>query len=202
MPPSWADAREEHRRRLRRHIVRTAMELVGERGVAGTSMSQLAERAGVSRATLYNYVPDLEHALLAYVSDEVERFHRELVDNLAESSDPIDRLRVYVRSQLDYFASQEHRVGVEHLERSGLSPKIVDAVHARVDILRDVLAEVLRTARDAGELRTEIDIDLQVELIHGLLGTAREWMLRQERSPAEATHDILDLLLRGLGTHT
>src|SRR5690242_8489793 len=48
--------REESARRTRRQIVSAAAELFVERGYAGTTVEAVAERAGVSRRTVFSSV--------------------------------------------------------------------------------------------------------------------------------------------------
>src|ERR1041384_4638138 len=50
--------RAEHEAETRRHITETAVELHGTVGPARTSISAIAERAGVRRSTVYRHFPD------------------------------------------------------------------------------------------------------------------------------------------------
>jgi AcrR family transcriptional regulator len=59
--------RAEQQERTRLRITESAVELHGTLGVSRTSMSAVAERAGVRRSTLYRHFPD-EAALLAACS--------------------------------------------------------------------------------------------------------------------------------------
>ncbi|GAA3537865.1 hypothetical protein AFL01nite_12700 [Aeromicrobium flavum] len=52
------------RERTLRAIIRSARELTDEHGLDGFTMEQLAERTGVSRRTLFNYVPGKVDAVL------------------------------------------------------------------------------------------------------------------------------------------
>jgi AcrR family transcriptional regulator len=57
--------RAENQAETRQRIVQAAMELHGELGPARTSISQVAERAGVQRHTVYAHFPDDWNLLLA-----------------------------------------------------------------------------------------------------------------------------------------
>ena len=48
-----------------------AGELVASRGLLSVSMSQLAETAGIGRATLYKYFADVEQVLTAWHARQV-----------------------------------------------------------------------------------------------------------------------------------
>jgi AcrR family transcriptional regulator len=53
--PPQIDWREARRRSARDSILEAAWMLVGEEGLAGLSMRDLARRAGVTTPTVYNY---------------------------------------------------------------------------------------------------------------------------------------------------
>lgn len=59
---------------LRETILDAGEELLGERGWRGVSMAGVAERAGVSRQTIYNEFGDRAGFALAYVLRETDRF--------------------------------------------------------------------------------------------------------------------------------
>src|ERR1041384_1123387 len=59
--------RAEHEAETRRHITEAAVALHGTVGPARTSISAIAERAGVRRSTVYRHFPD-EAALFAACS--------------------------------------------------------------------------------------------------------------------------------------
>ena len=61
----------------------TTAALVAEHGLASVTMSQIAERTGIGRATLYKYFPDVEAILLAWHQRQVA----EHLEQLAEVRD-------------------------------------------------------------------------------------------------------------------
>jgi AcrR family transcriptional regulator len=89
--------RAEQQSDTRRRIVEAAVDLHGEIGPARTSLSLVAERAGVQRNTLYAHFPDERSLLLACSALSLER------DPLPDASawrgivDRGERLRVGLR---------------------------------------------------------------------------------------------------------
>src|SRR6476619_2861720 len=65
--------RAEAQAETRQRIVDAAVELHGELGPPLTSMSAVAERAGVQRNTLYAHFPDERSLLLACSAASLER---------------------------------------------------------------------------------------------------------------------------------
>jgi AcrR family transcriptional regulator len=71
MPQLWAETVQAHRAEVRDAIVDAAAELVRRRGLLAVTMSQIATAAGIGRATLYKYFPDVEHVLAAWHERQV-----------------------------------------------------------------------------------------------------------------------------------
>lgn len=87
--PATAKGRE-----TRERIIRAAGELVRERGVAGTSLDGVCERAQSSKGQLYHYFSDREGLLRAVAraaGDDVVGFQAELFEQL----DTMDGLRAW-----------------------------------------------------------------------------------------------------------
>jgi AcrR family transcriptional regulator len=66
VPRLWNETIETHRREVREAILETTAALVAQHGLRAVTMSQVAEEAGIGRATLYKYFPDIESILLAW----------------------------------------------------------------------------------------------------------------------------------------
>jgi AcrR family transcriptional regulator len=71
MPRLWHETIEAHRRGVREAILDAAAALAAERGPMSVTMSGIAGEAGVGRATLYKYFPDVESILIAWHERQV-----------------------------------------------------------------------------------------------------------------------------------
>lgn len=60
-------------RKTRNALVTTALALIAEKGLSQTNMIEIADRARVSRASLYNHFRDKNEVFIAVVEMEVER---------------------------------------------------------------------------------------------------------------------------------
>jgi AcrR family transcriptional regulator len=174
------------------------MELIGEHGLAHVSMSLLAERAGISRATLYHYFPDLDHVLLAWVELQVDRFVSQ-VEQLANAEpDPRARLALIIAQLTDYFASRDHRLGLEQLGSLAVAPATAKAVADRMSPLMDLVADCLRTGQEVGLFRTDLDAEVHAALILGLLGAIRPHLVSGRYTPSTAAGAVSSLVLEGV----
>ena len=78
VPKLWTDTVAEHRQAVREATLDAAARLVAERGLTSVTMSAIATEAGIGRATLYKYFPDVEAILVAW-------HERDIVDGAAAS---------------------------------------------------------------------------------------------------------------------
>jgi AcrR family transcriptional regulator len=83
MPRIWTDSIESHRQQVHDAILAATADLAAEHGPLALAMSTIADRAGIGRATLYKYFPDLESILLAWHKREFTR-HLEGLKRLSQ----------------------------------------------------------------------------------------------------------------------
>ena len=188
---------DAQRARTRRSIVDAALCLVGERGMPGVTMSALAERAGVSRPTLYKYFPDVPHVLAAWVGEEIDRFEAHLREELAHTEGAAARVERYVRAQLDEFASHPQRFGLSHVD-AGVPEEVMVAIHERAEVLRGHLERAIADGVASGEFRADVDAVLHSELVNALLGPLRPVVAQRRHDAGDLADAVLALLFDGL----
>lgn len=104
MPKVWGETIEAHRREVADAILDTTIALVTEHGITAVSMSQIAEHAGIGRATLYKYFPSVDAILAAWHERQV-RAHLDQLAAVAEGGGTaFDRLAAV----LERYALIEH----------------------------------------------------------------------------------------------
>ena len=88
-------------------LFEAAARILASEGEAGFTTNHIAERAGFSIGTLYQYFPSKEAILVAMVRRQRERVMRELEGLLDQAArgeiPPQEALRVYVRRTIDAF---------------------------------------------------------------------------------------------------
>lgn len=71
MPKIWAETIDGHRRQVHEAILDATASLIAEHGPLSVAMTAVAERAGIGRATLYKYFPDVESIIVAWHARDV-----------------------------------------------------------------------------------------------------------------------------------
>jgi AcrR family transcriptional regulator len=118
-------------------------------------MSQIAERTGIGRATLYKYFPDVEAILLAWHERQITGH----LDQLAAIRDQAGGARERLEAVLEAYALITHETRGHHdrelaafLHRDG---QVASAQQQLRALIRDLLAEAAAT----GELRDDVAAD-------------------------------------------
>jgi AcrR family transcriptional regulator len=104
MPRLWDETIEAHRRAVRDAILDTTWALVTEHGLMSVTMSRIAEKTGIGRATLYKYFPDVEAILLAWH----ERHVAGHLEHLAELRDRAGGAAERLEAVLEAYALISH----------------------------------------------------------------------------------------------
>ncbi|MGO4188279.1 TetR/AcrR family transcriptional regulator [Pseudarthrobacter sp. TAF60_1] len=162
------------------HRILTAFgELLFTHGLPGLTMTDVARHAGVGRTAVYNYYADIEELLISYALDETERFLAELRDALAAVDNPVERLALYVRTQVEDLSRRHLPPGPAMA--AVLSPSSFAKLADHVGELSVMLQGILRDGMAQGFL-PEADIGQQAQLIHGTLSSSAA---RGSNEPAE-----------------
>jgi len=159
VPRLWNETIEEHRRAVNDAALDAFAALIGEHGLASVTMSQIASAAGIGRATLYKYFPDIESVLVAWHERQIAR-HLHLLEQARDAADgPAARLEAV----LSAFALIQHEhqghspeLPAVMLHRGGHVTAARHQLHALVSGLITACADAdqIRSGVPAGELAT------------------------------------------------
>lgn len=151
MPKLWSDTIDAHRRTVDDAILEATWALVTERGLLAVTMSGIAEKTGIGRATLYKHFPDVESILLAHHQRHVAAHLDQLGALRDQVSDPMDRVRAVLQA---YALICHHRRAHGTDELSALVHRGEGVARAEEGLLR-LFEEVLAAAAAAGLLRVD-----------------------------------------------
>lgn len=149
VPKLWNETIEAHRRAVRDAILDTAWVLVAEHGLLSVTMSQIAEEAGIGRATLYKYFPDVEAILLTWH----ERHVTGHLEHLAELRDQAGDARERLEAVLEAYALIQHKRHANELAALlHRGEHVAQAQQHLTDIIRDLLTEAVETSDIRGDI--------------------------------------------------
>ena len=174
-----SDARENRAR-----ILAAAREALAEDG--GTSMNQIAQRAGVGAGTLYRNFPTREALVLAVYQDEVSRIVGAVPELLAELP-PLEALRTWT---LDLVEAMRKKHGLGDALGPGAHQAISEQSYGPVVA---AITDLLDAGKEGGSIRADADPGDFLQLTGAL------W--RASSSPEDRAPHMLALILDGLATH-
>lgn len=144
MPRLWNDTIAAHREEVRDAILDAASALVAERGLTSVTMSAIAQRAGITRATLYKYFPDVGAILAGSHERQVERNLTELVAARDATKDAERRLEVMLETYARLVHEQHASELVAFMRHSDLTTR---GYRQLIEMLRDVIADGAKRGR-------------------------------------------------------
>lgn len=170
MPKLWNETIEAHRHTVREAILNTTAELVTEHGLLSVTMSQIAEKTGIGRATLYKYFPDVEAILHAWHQRQITGHLRQLAELRDRSGDPDERLEAvllaYARICRDRSSHDHSGPGLAALLHKGVH--VTQAQRHVHDLIKDLLTDVAQI----GNLRKDVAPDELASFCLHALGAA------------------------------
>jgi AcrR family transcriptional regulator len=188
VPKLWNETIDKHRAAVREAALDATAKLVAEHGVIALTMSQIAEQAGIGRATLYKYFPDAQAVLTAWHERQITAH----LDQLAAAADPADpalqRLRTVL---LTYAQIQHHSPGHHGGELAALMHRGGHVERAQ-QRLRDFVKDLLTEAAKTGDLRDDVPAgELADYCLHALTAAGN--------APSQkAIHRLVTVTLAGL----
>ncbi|MGN2642085.1 MULTISPECIES: TetR/AcrR family transcriptional regulator [Nocardia] len=171
MPRVWNETVEAHRRGVREAILDAAWTLVNERGPASVTMSEIAERAGIGRATLYKYFADVEMVLAAWHHRHITDYLDHLIATRDRAGDGVDRLcAVFVAYCRHHRERARHERHQPHGAELAILLHRADAqVHAAQQQLHALIRDLVADAANAGLVREDVGAgELATYCLHAL----------------------------------
>lgn len=193
----WSTTVTVHKHRQLQRIAEIAFDLAARDGLSNTSMSSLARAAGISRATLYNYVPDVATAVRTHLLARAEAFHTAVAAAVAEEDGPQAQLRRYVREQVMYAAGEDHRAAAA-LAEADRTVRGEASTAAHLARQSGVLEGILARGISEGVFR-EAPVDVQAALTGRVLFSADDLLHRLGLPEDTVVATITAFVLEGIG---
>jgi AcrR family transcriptional regulator len=142
-----------------------AAELLLARGLESVSMDEVAERAGVSKATIYRWWPTKETLALEALYHEWDTARPFPRDTGSLRGDLLALLRPWIRRVR---ARPYGRVIAALITEANTDPQFADQYRARfVEPRREPARALFKRAIERGEIPADTDVEVALDLIYG-----------------------------------
>jgi AcrR family transcriptional regulator len=180
-------------------ILETAARLICEKGYEGTSIQDIADASGLTKAGLYHHIRSKEHLLLEIQTYGMDVFEERVLHAVMPIEDPLLRLKTCMAKNIQLVTSGWSKevtiILHEHATLTGEARAQINARKKRyVLFLEASFAEALRN----GQTRA-INPKVAAFAFLGQVLWIYKWFRPDGRVPADAlAHEMVDLFFGGL----
>jgi AcrR family transcriptional regulator len=154
-------------------IVDIAVEVFLRRGYDGASLDQVAEAAGITKASIYYHADGKEALLARGAGRALDALFAVLEEPAANEGREIDRLRYVVKRTVEITVKRLPEVALLLRVRGNTeTERWILEQRRRFDRL---VAKIVNDAQSKGQLRADIEAGLITRLLFGMLNSLTEW---------------------------
>ena len=183
-------------------ILRTSARIFAEKSYHSTSMRDISRATGVSLSGLYHYCKSKEELLFLIQDNCFGRVLERLQERLRETTEPVEKLRIFIENHLAFFAANMAEMKVLSHEADSLEGEL----HAHVSgkkqqytrLARKILQEVQQKETAAHASRHEIDLTVATYALFGMMNWIYNWYNpRGKLTVSELVENVTRLFLSG-----
>jgi AcrR family transcriptional regulator len=182
-----------------REILEHAARLIFQHGYEATSMQEIAESCGLTKAGLYHHIKTKEALLLAIMHYGMDLFEENVVNKVSEIADPLERLRECMARNIalvTHDSSKEVTIILhEHQTLTGTAQR---EINTRKKRYVQFLESAFRDAVERGQVRP-VDPTLAAFSFLGMVLWTYKWYRPGGRiEPQQLSHGMIELFFEGL----
>src|SRR5215217_6400683 len=149
--------------RAHRAILQAANEMLESEGFTAVTVEAIAERARVSKATIYRWWPNraavVMDGFLSIVSSEVPFPH---------TGHAREDIRIHMRRLAEAFSGKIGSTVAALIAEGQSDSELAEALRSRwLSVRRTEAREILELGIERGELRDDIDLEVAVDVLYG-----------------------------------
>jgi AcrR family transcriptional regulator len=192
VPPIW---RREDRAD---HIYRVAAEVMCQKGYEGTSMNDIADAVGLTKAGLYHYIRGKEDLLFQIMSYGMEMVEQDCMAPAKQVQDPLERLQIIISRHAKRVLEVGGAVSILLDEMYALSPAHRRAIKARKRAYFDLVRQTLEELAAEGKLRS-VSPTVGTFSLFGMVSWVSRWYRKDGKLTSEQIHrDFLEIALNSV----
>jgi len=181
-------------------VLKAAASLFAEKGYAGATVRDIAERINVSVAMLYYYFKSKEEVIFSISEMNGDSLLRILDDAIRDNSDPLGRLRQMMFVYICSIPANKNEVKIFVEQHCNLSRKYKNKIVKRHRKIYDIYMGELRQLKNLALIRFD-DLSVVVFAMFGMVNWTYRWYREGDKKPIEGVARILiDLFFHGILT--
>lgn len=182
----------------RMEVYRTAAQIFYEKGFNATSVGDIADAMGFTKATLYYYIESKQDLLFVIMNLGLDALEREVIVPAQAVADAEARLRSIVHNHARQIAAGNHAVTIISDEVKALSGTPQEKIIARRRSYTDFLRSTLDQLKQEGKLRDVNTTVAAFSIIGMILWVARWYHPDDSLTPDEVSEEVSKLAFNAL----
>ena len=180
-------------------ILSTARNLFMQHGYTATSMRQVAETAGIGKATIYHHFPDKQSIVMALVRNNITRMD-ETLQHVRSVDDPRLRIQVATQDSVEFLFVAADIMQIVRREVPGVRDQMQIGFYNFFQEYITLLTDAIQRGKDQGIFRQVNPAEAARVLMTMIQGTFAMAYLINERaqSPQQAAAILLDVFFNGI----
>ncbi|HET7500436.1 MAG TPA: TetR/AcrR family transcriptional regulator [Kofleriaceae bacterium] len=182
-----------------REILERAARLIFESGYDATSMQDIAEACGLTKAGLYHHIKTKEALLLAIMHYGMDLFDEMVLANVSDIADPVARLRECMARNIALVAQDTTKeVSIILHEHHTLTGEAREEINARKKRYVRFLEAAFREAAERGQIRAIDPTIAAFSFLGVVLWTFKWYRVEGKLTPRQLSDGMIDLFFEGL----
>ncbi len=182
-------------------ILKAASKVFAQRGFHNARVSEIAREANVADGTIYLYFKNKDDILIHLFEETMEGILRGMREEILHLTDPVEKLRVFVRRHLRLVENNPDLADVIQVELRQSNKFMKEYDNRKFQEYLNLVAEIVREGQGMGAFRAEIDPSIAKRVIYGALDELSTiWVLsrKRDRSVEEVAGQVSDIIIGGL----
>ena len=180
------------------HIYRIAAEIMCQKGYEGTSMNDIAEAAGLTKAGIYHYIRGKEELLFEIMTYAMDNLEERVIAPAQEIADPEQRLRKIVEGHTISLLEGVGAITIVLEEMVALTAAHRRTIKARKRAYFEFIRQTLKDLDSQGKLR-EVNPTTAAFSLLGMILWISRWYRRDGNLSAEQVlKDYVGIAMNGV----
>ena len=182
-----------------RRILERAARLIFEKGFDGTSMQDIADACGLTKAGLYHHVPTKEALLIAVMEYGMDLFEEVVLARVEHIADPLERLRQTMAHNIELVLTDSSKeVTIILHEHQTLTGDAQKNINARKKRYVRFLEDSFKQAMARGQIRSIDPTLASFSFLGSVLWTYKWYRPDGRLTPQQLSDGTIDLFFNGL----
>lgn len=189
--------------RTRERILDAAAKVLSRKGYAGTRLTDVAEEAQIQAPAIYYYYPSREDLIeevmftgIANITEHVQK----MLDEVPDDASALERIDAAVEAHLRYELEISDYTSAAIRNQGQIPDELRIRYDAEVTKYGNVWRKLVQEAKDAGELRADLDPRAARMLVIGALNWTTEWWNPRRGSLTTVVQTARSMIRHGLAS--